>query len=156
MNIEDSIIQLEEVFEGTPWYGPSVLKSLKTIPAKLWDGKPENVSHSIAELVYHILDWREFVVQKLKGNEAFSIQMNSEKDWRKNVSIATEAQKTIIIDELTQTQDILLELLETRSDSWMSEFVLGKDYTNEYMIRGLVQHDIYHLGQINMIYSQLK
>jgi len=57
---------------------------------------------------------------------------------------------------LNITQMEILELLDTKSDSWLYEFVLGKDYTNEYMISGAIQHDIYHLGQINLIYSQLQ
>jgi len=54
MDIEDSITQLEEVFEGHPWYGPSILRSLEEIPVILWDQKLENGSHTIAELVCHI------------------------------------------------------------------------------------------------------
>ncbi|KAA1244825.1 DinB family protein [Aquimarina sp. RZ0] len=156
MDIEDSITQLEEVFEGFPWYGPPILKSLKTIPVLFWDQKMDDDSHSITELVYHMIDWRIFVIEKIKGNELFSIEMNSENDWRKKVFIATEVDKEEILKELTRTQNLLIELLMTKPDSWMNELVDGKDYKNSYMVLGSIQHDIYHTGQINLIYSRLQ
>ncbi|TSE09935.1 MULTISPECIES: DinB family protein [Aquimarina] len=155
MDIEDSITQLEEVFEGQPWFGPSILKSLKDIPVEFWDKKPEYVSHSITELVYHMMDWRVFVIEKLKDNESFGIELNSEKDWRRDVLVQTEVQKETILNELIKTQELICELLTTKPDSWMYENSLGNAYKNDYMIRGMIQHDIYHLGQINSIYSQL-
>lgn len=156
MDIEDSITQLEEVFEGQPWYGPSVLKSLQMIPVVLWNQKPQGAAHTIAELVYHMIDWRLFVIEKLKENGVFSIEMNSEKDWRKHTSVSLETEKKEIIDELRGIQDVIKQLLMSKPDAWMYEFVDGKDYKNEYMIVGAIQHDIYHLGQINFVFNQLK
>jgi len=156
MDIEDCITQLEEVFVGQPWFGPSFLKSLENTSFELWDYKSEGISHTIAELIQHIIDWRIFVIEKLKGNEKYSIEMNSEKDWKPYVSVDTHGNKEAMILELKTTQDTLCQLLETKPDSWLYEFVFGKEYTNEYMIRGLLQHDIYHLGQVNMIANMIK
>ena len=156
MDIEDSITQLEEVFEGHPWYGSPILKSLEEIPFIFWDQKLENASHTITELVYHIIDWRVFVIEKLKENELFSVEMNSESDWRKNISVATTHEKKNTIEELKKTQYSMIQLLTTKQDTWMCHFVDGKDYKNEYMVIGVIQHDIYHLGQINFLYNQLK
>ncbi len=156
MDIEDCITQLEEVFEGEPWYGTSVLKSLELIPVLFWNKNLENSSSSIAKLVYHIIDWRWFIIEKVKNNETFSIELNSEKDWRKNSSVITQEEKEKCIGELIKTQELLCRLVSEKPDSWLYEFAAGKDYSNEYMIRGLLQHDLYHLGQINMLYSKLK
>ncbi|WP_106791443.1 DinB family protein [Aquimarina sp. Aq78] len=156
MNIKDSIKKYDEVFEGEPWFGNSILKSLEHIPVLFWDKKPKKVSHSISELVYHLIDWRGFVIEKLKGNKAFDIELNSEKDWRKGVLIQNEKEKKKTLEELIETQNIICELLLAKPDSWLNEQVAGRRYRNEYMINGVIQHDIYHLGQINIVYSQLK
>jgi uncharacterized damage-inducible protein DinB len=156
MNIENSIIQYNEVFNEEPWFGTSVLKSLEQIPVLFWNKKPEKVSHSIAELIYHIIDWRGFVIEKLKGNATFDIELNTEKDWRKGILIHTEEEKKNTLETLVETQNTITKLLATASDLWLSEPTLGKTYTNAYMMRGIMQHDTYHLGQINLIYSQLK
>ena len=39
MDIEDCITQLEEVFEGQPWFGPSLVDSLEKISVGFWDKK---------------------------------------------------------------------------------------------------------------------
>ena len=144
------------MIDGIPWYGPSLLKSLQEIPASFWNQKPKGVSHSIAELVYHIIDWKVFVVEKLKGNKTYNIEMNSEKDWRESVSVSNENEKKQLIEKIKNTQSALIEILKAKTVSWLNEFVPGRDYKNLYMVNGLVQHDIYHLGQINMLYAQLK
>ena len=156
MDIEDCISRLEEVFDGQPWFGPSFLSSLKKIPVTFWNQKPKGGVHSISELVVHTMDWKKFVVEKLQDNETYSIEMNSDKDWRPDVSINNQERKDEIIDQIVVLQDTICQLLEGKRDSWLYEFVLGKDYTNLYMVNGTVDHDIYHLGQINLIYSQVK
>lgn len=156
MDIEDCITQFEEVFEGQPWYGPPFLKSLEQISVQFWDRKLNTDGHSIAELLFHMLDWRLFVIQKLKDNSTYSIEMNTEEDWRSEVSVKTEKQKDEIINQLKDSQEVIIQLLHKKSDSWLHEFVMGKDYKNSYMIQGAVQHDIYHLGQINLLHNQLK
>lgn len=60
------------------------------------------------------------------------------------------------LQELVETQNIICELLLAKPDSWLNEQVAGRQYRNGYMVNGVIQHDIYHLGQINMVYSQLK
>ncbi len=156
MDIEDTITQLQESFNGKPWFGTSVWDSLSAISSDFWNTKPKSTTHSIAELVVHIIDWRGFVIEKLQGNASFSIEMNSEQDWRKGVSVDSEGDKEILMNELVETQNQLISLLETKPDSWLIELVAGGKYKNEYMIRGIVPHDIYHVGQINLIYSQSK
>ncbi|WP_062056205.1 DinB family protein [Aquimarina longa] len=156
-NIEESIIKLEEVFDGEPWFGTSIIKSLKQIPVKFWNKKLEKGSHTIAALVYHSIDWRRFVIEKIKNNRAFTIELNSEQDWRKNIVILyTEKEKEKVINELVETQNVICALLAEKPDSWLQEQVSGASYINEYMIQGVLQHDVYHLGQINMIHSRLK
>jgi len=156
MDIEDSITQFEDFFEGTPWYGPAMLTSLEEIPAEFWDQRIKNASHTITELVYHMLDWRVFFIEKLKGNQLFSIEMNSEKDWRKNIKVTTKEEKQQLLGKLKKSQDVIIELLGAKPDTWMTHVTEGKDYKNEYMTMGAVQHDIYHLGQVNFLYAQLK
>ena len=153
MDIEDCTTQMEELFEGEPWFGPALIDSLQKIPVNFWNQKTKNQKHSIAELVWHMMDWRQFVIEKLKENLSYTIEMNSEADWRKNALVNDDEDKRQIIDALIQSQEEIIELLNDKPDSWLQEFVSGKDYKNEYMIQGLIQHDIYHLGQINLLFS---
>ena len=65
--IEKLIFQLENVFKGTPYYGESIKGIIDQITF-------ENINtsvgegHSIAQIIKHMLAWRLFAIEHLKGN----------------------------------------------------------------------------------------
>ncbi len=155
MTIKDFILSFNELFKGNPWYGVSTMDSLETISFEQWNKKPIGVSNSIATIVWHVIDWRCFVIEKIKDNEAFDIVLNTEADWRKDILVNKEADVLEIVTTLKNTQETICRLLKEKPASWLLETTKGKEYNNEYMLRGILNHDAYHLGQINLIYSQL-
>lgn len=155
MTVKDFILNFNELFNGSPWYGVSTIASLETIPLEQWNRKPVGVSNSIAAIVWHIIDWRCFVIEKIKDNEAFDIVLNTEADWRKDILVNKEADVLEIITALKSTQETICKLLNEKPASWLLKTTKGKEYNNGYMLRGILNHDAYHLGQINLIYSQL-
>jgi uncharacterized damage-inducible protein DinB len=132
---------LNESFSGKPWLGNSLLENLNAIDYKLVNQTMGNSSNSIAILVQHIINWRIFVVEKLEGNELFEIELNSEKDWTK-ISVENEAEWNELLEKLARSQNQIINILSEK--------------TNEYLIEGIIQHDIYHSGQIGILNSQLK
>ena len=156
MTLENYCNTSNEVFNGHPWYGDSLMASLQNIPLENWNRKPENTSNSIANLVCHMIDWRCFVIEKLKENASFDIELNTSADWRENIRVHTEEEKNKIVSELKDSQEQLMALIKEKKATWLSNKTPGKEYTNEYMLQGVLQHDMYHLGQINLINNQLK
>ncbi|MEW7277201.1 DinB family protein [Aquimarina sp. 2201CG1-2-11] len=156
MNIEEFISRYNEVFEGDPWYGISLCDALHQIPLEFWDRKPEGAAHSVTEYVWHLIDWKKFVIEKVKENKEYTIIMNSSQDWREHVSVNTKDDFNEILGELRRVQQSLCELIVSKEESWFEKRTVGRDYINQYMLEGILQHDIYHLGQLNLIYSQLK
>ena len=156
MTIEFFCKTYNEVFKGEPWFGDSLVGSLQNIPLENWSKKPKDTSNSIANIVYHIIDWQYFVIEKLKDNAAFDIELNTKEDWRENVVVDTEEEKNKILLELNASQEAIIKLIKEKKETWLQENTPGKEYTNDYMLQGILQHDVYHLGQINVINSQLK
>lgn len=156
MEIKDLVQALKDVFDGEPWFGTSVMDSLASIPTVLWDRKSSPSRNTIAALVWHMIDWRYFVIEKLNGNTDFDITLNTTADWREEVAVKNEEDVVALIKELKDTQRILCELLMQKEEVWLFKKTAGKSYNNVYMVQGLIQHDSYHLGQINLIHSQLK
>ncbi len=156
MEIKDFIKSYQELFSGETWYGNSILKSLEDVPLEFWNEKPRNTKNTIAEIVCHIIDWRYFVIEKLKENASFDIMLNSKADWRENVSVRTTEEKENLFLELKKSQETLIGLVKEKDILWLEEKTPGKAYCNKYMLEGVLQHDVYHLGQINLINSQLK
>ncbi len=142
--------------KGEPWYGISLCEALNQIPLEFWNKKPKGAAHSITEYVWHLIDWKKFVIEKVKENKGYNIIMNSQQDWREQVFVNNVDDFNEVYGELKSVQQSLCELIVSKEESWFKKCTEGRSYNNQYMLEGILQHDIYHLGQLNLIYSQLK
>lgn len=52
---------------------------------------------------------------------------------------------------LKKTQGALVDALENLQSENLTEGVPGSIYNKDYLIRGIIQHDVYHLGQIAVL-----
>ncbi|MDR6194940.1 DinB family protein [Siphonobacter sp. SORGH_AS_0500] len=59
-------------------------------------------------------------------------------------------------EQLAANQTHLIELLKQQSDQILSKVYNDQMHTFDYLINGIIQHDIYHLGQIGLVMSMLK
>lgn len=150
------IRSLSDIFEGEPWYGQSVMAKLENVSYKIGYETCIPDSHSVAEIVGHLISWKNFAVEKLRYNDGYDIEIDSEKDWP-TIEINSRKEWEELKRELVATQSKIYKILEEKpDDSFLDEKVSGKDYDFEFLLHGLIQHDIYHLGQIGLIESQLK
>jgi len=146
---------LISVFEESPWYGDAVMKKLKQIPHHIVNISPVPGTNSVAKLVKHMVNWRALVIEVLRGNAAYNIEINSQEDWP-DIHIDSAAQWEELIEELKYTQKHLCDLLDGLSDERLDQKASGREYTNLYMIEGIIHHDIYHLAQIAVVAKQAK
>ena len=146
---------LKMAYNGTPWHGSSLLHLVKGIDYQQANQRPIPHAHSIWELIQHILSWREFVVKKLEGDAAFDIEINSTEDWTPTQA-PIEAKWQSILSELVENQQIILEMLEGWEDPQLDEIVPGRDYNFYTLLHGIIEHDIYHAGQIALVRKALQ
>lgn len=142
--------QIRRAFEGEAWHGDPVLEILKNIDAQKAAARPIKSAHTIWELVLHIAAWDGAVRRRTLGqavaltdNENFPpIPDTSPAAWKKAV------------EEMTQTHHELVETVANFPDSRLPEQVPGKTepyYNFFYMFSGIVQHELYHAGQIALL-----
>ncbi|SDS44301.1 DinB family protein [Gramella sp. MAR_2010_147] len=147
---------LSEIFEGLPWYGESVMRKLENVPYVIGYKTCNPESHSVAQIVGHLIAWKIYAVEKLKSNANFSIEIDSEDDWA-HIEVHSAKEWEELKRKLVAAQSKIYELLdEKEDDSFLDKKVQGKDYNFEHLLNGIIQHDIYHIGQIGLIESQLK
>lgn len=103
--------------------------------------------HSIAELAAHMISWRTFAQRRLKGDTGYLPEQEETFDWRQYASDKKSAWDAMR-NQFGTNQHQLLSLLDQRDDSLLEREVTGKPYTFRYLLTGLIQHDVYHLGQI--------
>ena len=144
--IQTIIALLQRTFNGKAWHGPNVLSVLQTLSLDQLSRKRGN-SNSIIELVGHIHAWRVFTIKKLSGDIAYEVS-----DALNFPSIElTEANWKHLLDQLQQSQEDLLALLEQQEDAILQQIVPGKNYAYYELLYGSIHHDLYHLGQIILL-----
>jgi len=139
--------QLRRAFEGNAWHGPALLELLSDVDAATAAAKPLPNVHSIWELVLHIAAWdgachRRLGGKKtqLKGNQNFPrVPEPTEAAWRQAVAAAK------------RTHNALVETVATLPGKRLRDRVPGKRYDFYHMLHGLVQHELYHAGQIAIL-----
>ena len=135
-------------FHGGAWHGPSVLESVKGLTPKEASFKTANV-HTIAELIYHITSWRIFVLKRLQGDSDYQID-TEQKNFGRAPKVDSFELETLLM-ELALSQDELMNELGKKSDDFLNDMVPGSEYNYYTLIHGIIQHDLYHTGQIMIL-----
>lgn len=56
--------QFATLYNGEPWYGNSIARILENIPEESAFWKPTEGAHAIAQIVWHMIYWRQSLVKK--------------------------------------------------------------------------------------------
>jgi uncharacterized damage-inducible protein DinB len=155
MNSESARIadQLRRAFGGDAWHGPPLLDLLAGVTAEKARARPLASIHSIWELILHIdicsqvgFSAIEGVPMPQTGSEEWGwppLHDDSETAW-----IAAQ-------DQLFRNVEKLAEAIEQFDDAKLQQTVPGRSYDFYYLFHGIVQHSLYHGGQIAILKKAL-
>jgi uncharacterized damage-inducible protein DinB len=105
---------------------------------------------TIAQLIGHMVAWRRNTSLRLRGLPRPKIELNSPEDWPDYSSKTKEE----MLAELAETKDGMILALEEFDYATLEETVHPDYYYHKrHILDGAIQHDIYHLGQINLLKS---
>jgi uncharacterized damage-inducible protein DinB len=141
--------QFRDAFEGDPWFGRSVMALLNEVTEEIAFER-HNGQHSIVELIWHMINWKAFAINCLRPNQEKNLHFFEENDWRK----LDHSDRSLFqngIKELQRTQEEFLKALQDQQDRIFEKNVPERAYTFRKLLHGVLQHDIYHLGQIAYI-----
>ncbi|WP_367913294.1 DinB family protein [Leadbetterella sp. DM7] len=143
------IDNIDTVFRGDAWHGPSVMEMINSLPeSKLRENQPFS-RQSIAQNIYHLTAYRNFVIEKLKDNIHFRLETDEE-NWGTEEALKDPVQ---LKKNLVETHNRLLTKLEEFDDELLSKNVPGEYYDFYKLLNGLIQHDTYHLGMIWVLWQ---
>jgi uncharacterized damage-inducible protein DinB len=148
MNREILLIaeQIKDSYEGEPWFGRSIKEILSEIDQSIVFERPAN-QHSILELLWHMITWKEFTISRLRNENDKSLQSFENMDWRP----LDHSDKTLWrqgLHRFAELHNELVEVMQQQKDELLSKKINEKNYDFRKLLNGVVQHDIYHLGQI--------
>ena len=142
--------QLKRAFEGKAWHGSSLLELLADVSAEQAASKPTGGAHSIWELVLHIAVWQRFVTRAVEGEPMPPWDIAPEEDWPPVVD-ASEAAWRVAVTSLGDGNKRLRDAVRKLGDEDLDRIVAGRDYSVYFMLHGVLQHSLYHAGQIALL-----
>jgi len=140
--------QLERAFEGDAWHGQTISEILTDISAEQAAASPLAGVHSIWEIVLHTTVWQRTVRERLQGQPIVSLP--DEIDWPRVTETSATAWCEAVRD-LRAEYELLREEALKWSDRDLGVTTEGQRYTVYEMLHGVVQHGLYHAGQIAIL-----
>jgi uncharacterized damage-inducible protein DinB len=139
--------QLRRAFEGEAWFGDSLSEILAGVTAEKASAHPVPQVHSVVEIVLHLIFTEDVMRRRIEGERAtihegedlFSVGEVSEVVWK----------DTLVQMETSHRK--LREVIGKLKEEDLEAKVVGQEYSIYFLLHGLIQHLIYHAGQIAML-----
>ncbi|MGZ8559120.1 MAG: DinB family protein [Chitinophagaceae bacterium] len=151
--IQSIIRNLENTLDGEPWYGRPVYAMLREADPSIAFKKPTAGSHSLMDLLYHMLTWAEFTLKRIEKDPINNLAAFEKIDWREIDSDIDDWDEGIAAFIAAHQQ--IIALLQTKDDTFLNEIVDYRQYNFRFLLNGLIQHNIYHAGQVAYVLKLL-
>lgn len=145
--IKNLIRQLHEIQDGSRWFDQCYKEKIGSLSDTEAFAIPIPQVHSVAEHLSHVLEWRKECLLRFKGQR--TELMNSADDWKDNVTLS-EIGWTTLKNLFYESTTILINALEKQDDRYLETMFQDTKYNFHYLVEGIIQHDLYHLGQIGI------
>jgi hypothetical protein len=137
--------QLRRSYRGIAWHGPSLKEALDGVTPELAEHRAAPGLHTIWELVVHVANWadaaRRFVV------ENHYVSLSGTDDWPPPSGSWPAA-----LEKLASAQRELWTHVKTLPDERLNDIISAeKNYSVYILLHGVVQHNLYHAGQISLL-----
>ena len=136
--------QLHRACFGGAWHGPSLKEVLDGIGAGQAAAHPIHSAHSIWELLLHVDAWTREALDTIGGKPYETLK--GERDWPPVSDNSDEAWLNAR-NMLNQA----CESLEAAIREFPPEKLGEGDRSMYYLLHGIVQHNLYHAGQMALL-----
>jgi len=140
------LTEYDQTMSGQAWYGEPVWKILDGIDAGCASAQPLPGMHTIWQLVMHMMFWEEVAIRRfservepdLSGNFPSTAALD-EPIWRKT------------LDQFRRSNAKFREALSRLDPATLDQTNPGGKYSFRGEAMGVIQHHIYHVGQIALL-----
>jgi uncharacterized damage-inducible protein DinB len=155
MSISDKLQQqLTTILSGDAWFGSPVYNIIGKVTFEEAYERPPGGAHSIAEILLHMLGWTEEVILRLQGKKA---GMPPGGDWPDAGTPDEQKWQTLVSEYKLANVNLIGIIQNFAEEKWNAPIwderdnELGTGVSNEALVQGLIQHHIYHSGQIGIL-----
>jgi hypothetical protein len=144
--------QLQRSQKGPAWHGPALGELLRDLDAAAAQRRTLPGAHNIWELLLHVNAWQSAALEALAGRAL--PELDGSQDWP--AAGSTEEDWHHALGEFDRVNRGLGAGLGSFSDQRLSDDVPGRDYSFYFLLHGVVQHNLYHAGQIAILKAGMK
>lgn len=150
--IEQILDLYDRILNGYAWHGDPVWKILEGISAQQASTRISRHTHTIWELVCHMTFWEDEVRRRLQGELARSAKDLNFPDMPE----PTPANWKATLKEFRATNRALRAALAKLDSSRLNLPLPGRKRPAYVELHGIIQHDLYHAGQIAFLRKILR
>lgn len=141
--------QLQRSFEGNEaWKCPSLRDLLAEVTAEQAFARPIAGAFSIWELLLHTIAYERVACRRLAGESVASLP--DAQAWPKPKAASADAWLRARLD-FGDARRALRQAVAALPEDRLDEPVPGREYSFYVMLHGVVEHALYHAGQIEML-----
>ncbi len=135
------------VLQGEPWHGEAVWPVLDSISVREAAARPIPSAHTIWEIVMHMTFWENVAAQRLAGLRAGLVEeLNfppmpapTEENWRRT------------LDQFRDSNRVFRQALAKLDATKLDQMTAAGKRTFYGEAHGILEHHVYHLGQIVLL-----
>jgi uncharacterized damage-inducible protein DinB len=142
--------QLESVYQGKAWHGPTLRGSLKGIPAQEAGKALTQSGHSIADIALHCAYWKYSVRRRLLNSKRGAFAWKGS-NWFTLLKPLTDELWGKILNTLDDEHEELRQAVESFPHAQLGCIPKGSKYSYIQLIQGIAAHDVFHAGQVRLL-----
>lgn len=146
---------IDEAYNKHTWHGTNLRGSIRGLTFNQASWRPSAGRHNIWEIVLHTAYWKYAVRRRLLNEKRGSFPLKGS-NWFKRSSEFGEKIWKADVKLLDEMHKSLLKAVSEMNPSELRKKPSNSKFSNESIIFGIANHDIYHAGQIQLIKRLLK
>jgi uncharacterized damage-inducible protein DinB len=135
------------IHAGPAWHGRSTKELLVGLTADQACQRPAENVHSVAELLGHMMAWRDWAIRMMRGQHDYRIVIDSDVDWPSYERLSDDEWAALL-----QANDDQMDELRTdasaMTDEQLDSRVGDRPFDHRWALQFVLDHDVYHGGQI--------
>ena len=144
---------ITRIRDGKGWHGLDIADLMSEVTAEEAGMVLGPGTHSIWQIVLHVIAWRDVACRLLAGEVANGLP--EEQNWPVVVDTGTQAWLHAR-EELAASQQRFAEAMLHCPASNLNKAVPGQTYAFEDLLFGVLHHDIYHAGQVATVRNAIR
>jgi hypothetical protein len=141
---------LDQAFDRKAWHGPNLRGSIRGLTAGQAAWRPGPERHSIAEQVLHAAYWKYTVRRLLRGDKRGSFPLKGSNWFRVEDGLEQDGWRAHVLLLEAEHRALRMAVAEVPPAHW-PERPPGSKYSRLFLVQGIIAHDLYHAGQIQLL-----